>query len=401
MATVNYYQILGLPETASIADITEKIKEKGRTWTQRQTAKRPEQQQEAVNNLRLIPEMKAVLLNPEKRAAYDKELKASAYTPQGERKDVDADNLIKEGWRLIGIGNIPDALYYATKAIKAQPDNPEAWSLLGYCEDGWGNYSDALEAMQKAVKLEPNNAEYYYDLGSLYESHSDEANALKQYQRAAIIDPQETSYRAAIGSILVATGQIQEGVKMLEQCIKEKPDNQGYKDLLGMCYIELGYRNWTLVPDGNPHVSPGYYPTRFEHLTEMEDVISRVEGMKVSNDVKQGMLTDAKNLVENVKRRTFSGSMLVVGGAVVLAIISFLAKAGPLFGIYLLVAAALYYFSCMVPQYKFNRRFISTGAQGGEETNSFLTESGCLGPIVIVIILPIIIIVNFIKNYTK
>ncbi len=400
MATVNYYQILGIPETATVAEITEKIKEKSRLWTQRQNANRIEQQQEAVNNLRLIPQMKDILLNPEKRAAYDKELKSKIYAPQVESKDVDSEDLIQEGWRLIGMGNIHDALYCATKATQAFPNNPEAWLLLGYCEERWGNYSDAIDAMNKAIKLEPNNAEYYYDLGCLFEDHGDNASALKQYQRAATIDPETTVYRASIGSVLVSSGQIEEGVRILEQCIKEEPNNQGYTDLLAICYIEMGYRNWTLVPDGNKHVSPGYYPTKNEHLTEMEKVINEVEKMNISNDVKQGALTEAKNLLEKLKRRFFSGSFLIVGGAIVLAIVAFLLKSVGL-GFYFLICAILYYLSCMTPQYKFNRRFISTGEAGGTATNDFLTDSGCLGAIVIILILPIMIIVNFIRNYTK
>jgi len=52
---INFYELLGVGQDASSDEIRARIKEKKRIWTQRQNAPRPEQQQEASNNLRLFP----------------------------------------------------------------------------------------------------------------------------------------------------------------------------------------------------------------------------------------------------------------------------------------------------------------------------------------------------------
>ena len=136
---VNYYELLGVSDGASESEILLKIKEKKRIWTQRQNAPKPEQQQEASNNLRIVPDMESTLLNVAKRNAYDQQLKN---TPKEETNydasKIKAEDLIQEGWRLLSVGNVPDALMVATKATEFQGSNPDAWALLGYCKSEWG-----------------------------------------------------------------------------------------------------------------------------------------------------------------------------------------------------------------------------------------------------------------------
>ena len=72
---VNYYNLLGVNQEASENEIRRKLKERKRIWTQRQNAPKPEQQQEASNNLRLVPDIEATLLNTQKRNEYDQKLK--------------------------------------------------------------------------------------------------------------------------------------------------------------------------------------------------------------------------------------------------------------------------------------------------------------------------------------
>lgn len=249
---VNYYVLLGLDQGASEEEIRTKLKERKRVWTQRQNAPKPEQQQEASNNLRMVPDIEANLLDSQKRAAYDQQLMtAPKQAAHVDASKIEAGDLIQEGWRLLSVGNVPDALMIATKATEVQGDNPDAWALLGYAHSKWGETEKAIYEYGRAIDKRPNDASFYFDLGGIYEGIEQWNDAMKQYQRAAQIDPSTTVYRAAMGSVYIKNEIFKEGIEILEQCIQEEPNNEGYKYLLALAYNDSVLNQWEPGPDGS------------------------------------------------------------------------------------------------------------------------------------------------------
>ena len=247
----NYYELLGLNQDASTEEIEAKLKDRKRIWTQRQNAPKPEQQQEASNNLRMVPDIEANLLDPEKRSAYDQELRTAPQEKTSvDASKIEADDLIKEGLRLLSVGNIPDALMVATRATEIQGDNPDAWALLGYTHAKWGEIDKAIYEYDRAINIRPNDASFYYDLGSIYEEVEKWQDAMKQYERAAKIDPKTTVYRASMGSVFIKNEIYSRGIEILEQCNKEEPNNEGYKYLLALAYNDSVMDQWISISDG-------------------------------------------------------------------------------------------------------------------------------------------------------
>lgn len=248
---INYYELLGINQNASENEIRTKFKEKKRIWTQRQNAPKPEQQQEASNNLRMIPKMEAALLNANSRADYNKQLRTAPKEESHiDTSKMEAGSLIQEGWRLLSVGNVPDALMVATKATEIQGNNPDAWALLGYTKAQWGETDDAIYEYRRAIKLRPNDASFYYDLGCIYENIEHWKDAMQQYERAAKIDPGVPVYRASMGSVFIKNEMYQEGIELLENCIREEPDNQSYQYLLALAYNDSIVMSWTPAPNG-------------------------------------------------------------------------------------------------------------------------------------------------------
>jgi tetratricopeptide (TPR) repeat protein len=386
---VNYYEVLGLNQGASDDDIRAKLKDRKRVWTQRQNAPKPEQQQEASNNLRMVPEIETTLLNPQKRSAYDQQLRtAPKEEAHVDTSKIEAEDLIQEGWRLLSVGNVPDALMVATKATEDQGNNPDAWALLGYCKAQWGEVEDALYEYKRAIKLRPNDASFYFDLGGIYEGIEQWKDAMQQYERAAQIEPRKAVYRAAMGSVFIKNEMYKEGIGILESCIQEEPDNDGYKYLLAIAYAESGYQNWTFVPEGHD-VPVGYYATSNEQVAQAEELVAKAEQVDVGDSDLKARIAEIRENIASMRKRRFHGSWLVV-----------------IVGTPVLGLGILYYNSCLVPQYRLNLRIIE--GKGVTGTQDFLGEmasgeGGCggliFGVIITLCLLPIIIIWNFIKNY--
>lgn len=401
----NYYELLDLAPGASETDIKARLKERKRIWTQRQNAPRPEQQQEATNNLRLVPEIEATLLNEQKRAAYDQKLRT---TPKEASKiDVDAidvENLIKEGWRLLSVGNVADALMVATRATGLQGDNPDAWALLGYSKAQWGDVDDAIYEYKRAISLRPNDASFYFDLGGIYEEREQWKDAMQQYQRAAQIDPIKSVYRAAMGSVYIKNEMYQEGISLLEKCAQEEPDNEGYKFLLATAHAESAYQNWTYVERID-----GYLTTNFLHVEEAQRHIDKAKAVGSSDAAITARIKDLQATVDDATKRRFHGNIFAVIGAGVMGLVClFNGAIGS--GFYFLLFGGLYFHSCMTPQYKLNKRIID----GKDETSAGIMldgfkedgiGGGCIsvfiGLIFILMLLPIMTLWNYIKNYAN
>lgn len=404
---VNYYDILGVSQAASEEDIKAKLKEKKRIWTQRQNAPRPEQQQEASNNLRMVPDIEATLLNVQKRSEYNQKLHtAPKETGRIDTAKIETEDLIQEGWQLLAVGNVPDALLVATRATEKQGGNPDAWALLGYCKAQWGETEDAIYEYKRAIRIRPNDASFYFDLGGIYEGIEHWKDAMQQYERASQIDPSTVVYRAAMGSVFIKNDMYDEGIDILDKCLQAEPDNEGYKYLLAIAYAESGYQNWTFVPEDG-ELSTGYYATTDEQVRLAEQLVEKAEQIGISDSDLVVRIQEIKENIASMRKRRFHGNRLAAGGAIVIALIALFSgerNAIPP-ALFYLISGVLYILSCMTPQYRLNRRLI----EGRAETSSgFISEMSSgeggwigwiIGLIIILTFLPIMTLWNFIKNY--
>ncbi len=385
---VNYYELLGVSDGASESEILLKIKEKKRIWTQRQNAPKPEQQQEASNNLRIVPDMESTLLNVAKRNAYDQQLKN---TPKEETNydasKIKAEDLIQEGWRLLSVGNVPDALMVATKATEFQGSNPDAWALLGYCKSEWGEVDDAIYEYKRAIKLKPNDASYYFDLGGIYEGIEKWKDAMQQYQRAAQIDSNKVVYRAAMGSVYIKNEMYKEGIDLLEKCVQEESSNEGYKYLLAVAYTESTYQNWTYVSEGSDvNVKPGYYATQKSHVQEAEQYIVKAEKLGIGSEMAIHIQEVRKN-IDEMNARKFYGNWLATG--LWFAFGLFIMKTNFFPGLIFIAIPCFYIYASMMPQYKLNQKVILGQNPSG----------GFDGIIWVFLFYPVMAVWNFVKNY--
>lgn len=75
------------------------------------------------------------------------------------------------------------------KAIKADPDYPEAHNNLGAAEYQLRKFGSAVREYKKAIKLNDLSAHFHSNLGSAYFSRKEFDKATFEYQRALELDP--------------------------------------------------------------------------------------------------------------------------------------------------------------------------------------------------------------------
>lgn len=364
---VNYYKLLDVNQNAKKEEIEAAIKEKKRLWTQRQNAPRREQQQQAINNLSMIPDIEETLLNEQKRKEYDKELQnAPKEETQIDTKKIEVDDLINEGWNLIFKNDIANALMVATEATKIQGDNPDAWALLGYARAKWGDIDDAIYEYRRAIKLRPNDASFYYELGGIYEDQKQWQNAMEYYEKAAQIDPKKTIYRATMGSIFIKVGMPEEGLELLEQCVKEEPDNESYKYLLAIAYNDSAISCWTESPFVYTQI--GRAITTEEQAKKSQTLLQKAADLKVDDkELNELIKTNMKATEWALSKhwdwnfnRTHGGfaSALIYPIVVVLISLGLMASGSPIGFAIGIAIIAFYVWIKYVPGWKINARDI-------------------------------------------
>jgi Flp pilus assembly protein TadD len=128
------------------------------------------------------------------------------------------------------------AIAKLTSVVGMQPNNSEAYNLLGVCYDEKGHYQDAQDEYQKAVKLEPINARFLNNLGYSYYLASKDKEAIKWYLKALKFTPDDRRIQNNLG---LAFGRRGEYAKAREQFVKAVGEHGAYLNL-GYIYSQQG-----------------------------------------------------------------------------------------------------------------------------------------------------------------
>ena len=117
-----------------------------------------------------------------------------------------------------------------------QPNNSEAYNLLGVCYDEKGQFKEAQDEYKKAIKLEPINARFLNNLGYSYYLTSNDKQAIKWYQKALKFTPDDRRIQNNIG---LAFGRRGEYAKAKETFVKAVGEHGALLNL-GYIYSQQG-----------------------------------------------------------------------------------------------------------------------------------------------------------------
>ena len=115
------------------------------------------------------------------------------------------------------------ALTHAREAANANPDQPEALSLLGMTQMAAGEKDNAVATFTKLTTLAPNNLLAQMRLGAAQEAVKNPAAARTSYQKALQIKPDFIDAQAALAQLEFQAGRKPEALKLAQQIQKQQP----------------------------------------------------------------------------------------------------------------------------------------------------------------------------------
>ena len=108
------------------------------------------------------------------------------------------------------------------RSLHLEPDNAEAWVIVGNILKDKGDITKAEEAYQKALSFNSHLQGVYHNLGNLYfENKKDTLKAIYYYEECLRLDENFVKARNNLGQAYEAVGRFEEGMHQYERAIAD------------------------------------------------------------------------------------------------------------------------------------------------------------------------------------
>ena len=161
-------------------------------------------------------------------------------TPEMRNRDVARTSLDLSQQRL-SEGNLNAAQDYARKALKADPNSGDAYTMLAVIADEQGNDAEAGADYKRATELDPSGGTYN-NYGAWLCANNRSAESLGWFDQA-LTDPSYTTPAAALanaGRCALDAGQADRAQRDLHKAIELEPNNPVALDALARTAYKAG-----------------------------------------------------------------------------------------------------------------------------------------------------------------
>ena len=137
-------------------------------------------------------------------------------------------------------GNLDQAIYDYTKAIKANSKYSKAYYNRANSYVKQGKLAEAIEDYTKAVEINPLYTEAYYNMGNTYEKQGDLAQAVASYTKALETNPRYSAAYCNRGNVYQAQGNFQQALDDYNKAVELNPNFAGVYSNRGNVYQAQG-----------------------------------------------------------------------------------------------------------------------------------------------------------------
>jgi curved DNA-binding protein CbpA len=206
LPSMDHYQVLGVPRAASRAQIITASEDKKKQYDVNTF---PPIVRDAVQAIsRRIDDATLVLKDSVRRQAYDKLMQQESGHLPGElqkrltQRVIAEQNFTKAREHSV-TGDYYSAIVLLRQAVEFAPDHPEAWYLLGQCQERNPKWRrEAAESYQKALSLNPNNVDALISLGDLYKSEGLASRAQSCYEDVLKINKDNPEAKSRLAELV-------------------------------------------------------------------------------------------------------------------------------------------------------------------------------------------------------
>ena len=130
-------------------------------------------------------------------------------------------------------GRLQAAEQIYRQILQAEPNQPDAWHLLGVIAHQVGNHKIAVEYIERAIGLQGNAAPFHYNLGRALQDQGKLEEAVTCYGRALQLKPDFAAAHNNLGNALKEQRKLDEAAAAFRRALELKPDLPGTHYNLG------------------------------------------------------------------------------------------------------------------------------------------------------------------------
>jgi tetratricopeptide (TPR) repeat protein len=135
-------------------------------------------------------------------------------------------------------GNYAAAASFAERAVKAAPQNPKLWFLLGYTSRLAGHYQASVEAYQHGLQAEPNSADGLSGMAQTYARMGNSAEAIRILNQVVNANPKRLEDVAILGELYMRSGNLPQALNLLQRAEAAKPSARS-ELLIATAYLRM------------------------------------------------------------------------------------------------------------------------------------------------------------------
>jgi tetratricopeptide (TPR) repeat protein len=138
------------------------------------------------------------------------ELAVLALEELGRVNSEEASPLVQQARMLVSLGRLAEALRVGEEALTRDPEDPEAYQVLGRAQLASGHLSEAILRFQQAVHLDPEHGHALNNLGLAWLHANENAKAAEVLARAAALLPHVAYVHNNLGVAYERLGRTEE-----------------------------------------------------------------------------------------------------------------------------------------------------------------------------------------------
>ncbi len=148
-------------------------------------------------------------------------------------------------WFMLGtvcgrLGDVTAAEVALRAALNLSPGFPQAQLNLGHALELQGRYAEAEDYYRRALSHKPDLSDAHESLGRVCQHRGDSHGALRHYQHALQLNPTRISARLAAGRLLQRMGRLEQALAHFEHALSAAPADANAAYALGGVYLDLG-----------------------------------------------------------------------------------------------------------------------------------------------------------------
>lgn len=356
----DFYALLEIPRDADEATISDAHRAKVKHWTGRTASHDLSRRQEAETWMSRLKEARRILLDPQQRAAYDRELDSEgvARPAAASSSTGDTQDWVAAAEGALGRGDYHAAAYAAREATHTIGNSAKSWMLRSRANAGLENLQDALYEAKQATMIAANDPECHFQLGMVQEELGQFSDSLTSYRTAMQLDASSPQYMVAVANVLAGHGQLEAALTLVKDSLKRFPGNSIVHDYYALLLVQQAES----VP---AHSGRGkYMVTTKREIAEMRPLLDEARSYAKDPDTIKH-IDDIGAYLDKAEASRFSvpgdgliqQALTVLSPVIVLIIGGILDLMVPAFLI-AIVAGFVVYKICWVPGWKVNDRDI-------------------------------------------